>query len=107
MGKSTVSDRIPAGEYSVGNVRVDPMMKTEIQSGQTFTVVLPAYCAAENIEDLIRELQGLKLTLLITVIGDSSPNGTTKIVRKLQKEYDTVILFVRSKVPARNVMSCN
>ena len=83
------------------------MMKTEIQSGKTFTVVLPTYYEAENIEDLIRELQGLKLNLLITVIGDSSPDGTTKIVRKLQKEYDPVILFVRSKVRARNVMSCN
>lgn len=86
-----------ASEDAVRNIRVDQVTKTKAQSGQTVAVVLPTYCEAENIENLIRELQGLKLNLLITVIDDSSPDGTAKIVKKLQGEYDNVILFVRPK----------
>jgi len=58
-------------------------------------VMLPTYCEAENIESLIREIQELKLDLLITVIDDSSPDGTASLVKKLQKEYDNIILLVR------------
>jgi dolichol-phosphate mannosyltransferase len=85
------------GEDSIGNIRVDQMMKTKTHSGQTVAVVLPTYCEAENIENLIRELNRLKLNLLIAVIDDSSPDGTAKIVKKIQKEYDNVVLFVRPK----------
>jgi len=67
----------------------------KVQNGQTVAVVLPTYCEAENIESLIRELQELRSNLLITVIDDSSPDGTAEIVRKLQKEYGNLFLFVR------------
>lgn len=60
-------------------------------------VVLPTYCEAGNIEKLIREIQELKLNLFITVIDDSSPDGTAGIVKKIQKEYDNVHLFIRPK----------
>lgn len=72
-------------------------MRVNAKSRQTVAVVLPTYCEAENVENLIQELQGLKLNLLIIVIDDSSPDGTSQIVKKLQKEYDNVILFVRTK----------
>ena len=85
------------GEDLVGNIRVDQMMTTKAHSGQTVAVVLPTYCEAENIENLIRDLNRLKLNLLITVIDDSSPDGTVKIVKKIQKEYNNVVLFVRPK----------
>ena len=97
MGKSATSGRTFADKHSVGNIRVDQLMRMKAQSGQTVAVVLPTYCEAENVENLIRELQGLKLNLLIIVIDDSSPDGTSKIVKKLQKEYDNVVLFVRPK----------
>jgi len=70
---------------------------TGVQIGQTVAVVLPTYCEAENIEMLIREIQQLKLNLLITVIDDSSPDGTAEIVKKLQEKYDNIILSVRPK----------
>ena len=60
-------------------------------------VVLPTYCEAENIERLIREVQKLKLNLIIAVVDDSSPDGTAEIVKKLQGEYDQLFLFVRAK----------
>ena len=71
--------------------------ETDSQNGQTVAVVLPTYCETENIKRLIQELQELKLNLLITVIDDSSPDGTAEIVRKLEEKYDNLILFVRSK----------
>jgi dolichol-phosphate mannosyltransferase len=82
---------------SVEKIRVDQMMETEVQNGYTVAVVLPTYCEAENIESLIQELQELKLNVLIAVIDDSSPDGTAKIVKKLQEEYDNIVLFVRPK----------
>lgn len=69
--------------------------ETDSQNGQTVAVVLPTYCEVENIGSLIRKIQELKLKLLITVIDDSSPDGTAKIVKKLQKEFNNVLLFVR------------
>jgi len=71
--------------------------ETNSQNGQTVAVVLPTYCEAENIESLIKELQKLKLNLMITVIDDSSPDGTAEIVKKLQEKYDNIILSVRPK----------
>ena len=86
-----------SGEGSGGKNRVDQTMDREFQNGQTVAVVLPTYCEAENIESLIQELQELKLNLLITVIDDSSPDGTAGIVKKLQEEYDNILLFIRPK----------
>lgn len=67
------------------------------QTEQTVAVVLPTYCEAENIESLIREIQQLKLDLMIAVIDDSSPDGTAEIVKGLQKEYNNILLFVRAQ----------
>lgn len=58
-------------------------------------VLLPTYCEAGNIENLIREIEELKLNLLVTVIDDSSPDRTAEIVKKLQKEFSNILLFVR------------
>ncbi|MGQ9565039.1 MAG: glycosyltransferase, partial [Candidatus Bathyarchaeales archaeon] len=58
-------------------------------------VMLPTYNEAANIEKLIREIQALNLNLMLVIIDDSSPDGTADIVRRLQKEYENIILFVR------------
>ena len=70
-------------------------LEADSQNGKTVAVVLPTYCEVENIESLIREIQELKLNLLVTVVDDSSPDGTAEIVKKLHKEYNNVLLFVR------------
>jgi len=66
-----------------------------LRNKATVAVILPTYCEAKNIESLIREIQELKLNLMIAVIDDSSPDGTAEIVKKLQKDYDNLLLFVR------------
>jgi len=86
---------ISATEDSVRKMGVYGATDAKVQSGQAVAVVLPTYCEAENIESLVREIQELKLNLLITVIDDSSPDGTAKIVKKLQKEYNNILLLVR------------
>ena len=58
-------------------------------------VLLPTYCEAGNIGNLIEEIEELKLNLLVTVIDDSSPDGTAEKVKGLQKEYGNILLFTR------------
>jgi len=60
-------------------------------------VMLPTYNEAENIESLIREIEDLNLDLTITVIDDSSPDGTASIAQKLQKEYGDIHVVSRSE----------
>jgi dolichol-phosphate mannosyltransferase len=82
---------------STEKIRVGQIMETKFQDEPKVAIVLPTYCEAENIESLIQELQELKLNLLISVIDDSSPDGTADMVKKLQEEYDNIVLFVRPK----------
>jgi len=67
----------------------------KIMNEPTVAVMLPTYREAQNIEKLIREIQDLNLNLSLVIIDDSSPDGTAEVVRRLQKEYDNIILFVR------------
>jgi len=59
-------------------------------------VLLPTYCEAENIENLIREIQELNLEISITVIDDSSPDNTLDVVKRLQKEFGNIYLISRN-----------
>jgi dolichol-phosphate mannosyltransferase len=70
-----------------GNVKV----KSEIG------VILPTYCEAASIGQLIQEIEELRQKISILVIDDSSPDETANIVRSLQKKYNNILLFVRPK----------
>jgi dolichol-phosphate mannosyltransferase len=58
-------------------------------------VILPTYCEAENIERLIQSIQKLGINPLIVVIDDSSPDGTSDVVARLQEKYDNILLMLR------------
>jgi dolichol-phosphate mannosyltransferase len=60
-------------------------------------VILPTYCEAANIEQLIKEIEDIKQRISILVIDDSSPDGTANITRKLQKRYKNILLLTRPK----------
>jgi len=60
-------------------------------------VILPTYCEAQNIEKLIDEIENLNLFTSILVIDDSSPDGTSDIVRRCQRKYGNILLFGRPK----------
>ena len=67
------------------------------QKAPSVAVMLPTYCEVGNIENLIREIKVLKPDSLIVVIDDSSQDGTANVARKLQKEYDNILVFTRPK----------
>ena len=60
-------------------------------------VIVPTYCEAQNIEELIRRLESLNLDLWIIVVDDSSPDGTASIVKALMNIYGNVTLIERPK----------
>jgi dolichol-phosphate mannosyltransferase len=60
-------------------------------------VILPTYREAENIANLIEEIENLPLNTSILVIDDSSPDRTAEVVKNLQKKYGNILLCVRPK----------
>jgi len=60
-------------------------------------IILPTYREADNISNLIEDIENLKLSTSILVIDDSSPDETAKIVHEKQNKYSNVLLYVRPK----------
>jgi dolichol-phosphate mannosyltransferase len=60
-------------------------------------VILPTYREAENIENIIEDIENLPLNTSILVIDDSSPDRTAEVVKKLQTKYGNILLCVRPK----------
>ncbi len=60
-------------------------------------VILPTYREAENIANLIEDIENLPLNTSILVIDDSSPDKTAEIVKNLQEKYDNISLCIRPK----------
>ena len=58
-------------------------------------IILPTYCEAENLKDIIHAIELLKLNSTILVIDDSSPDETKPIVRELQEQYGNIVLLER------------
>jgi dolichol-phosphate mannosyltransferase len=72
-----------------------PYIKGNIDVKSDVGVILPTYCEAADIGQLINEIEALSQRVSILVIDDSSPDGTANIVRCLQKRYDNILLFSR------------
>ncbi len=66
-----------------------------INEKPSVAIILPTYCEAGNIGNLIREIKGLIQDSLIVVVDDSSDDGTASIVESLQTEYDSILCFKR------------
>ncbi len=85
----------------VGNMSFETNLSESIEGNLDISaetgVILPTYCETQNIEKLIDEIENLSLNTSILVIDDSSPDGTSDIVRKCQKKYNNILLFVRPK----------
>jgi dolichol-phosphate mannosyltransferase len=60
-------------------------------------VILPTYGEAQNIANLIEDIEHLGLNAQILVIDDSSPDGTQDIVKEKQKKYPNLLLYSRPK----------
>jgi dolichol-phosphate mannosyltransferase len=65
---------------------------------QDTLVIIPTYNEKENIENIIRATFSQKKAFDILIVDDNSPDGTSTIVKDLQKEYpNKLFLEVRNK----------
>lgn len=60
-------------------------------------VIIPTYNEKENIEAIIRAVFSQEKQFDILVVDDSSPDGTAKIVSRLQKDFPNLFLEVRKE----------
>ena len=58
-------------------------------------IILPTYCEAENIADIIHAIESLKINSTLLVVDDSSPDETQNIVCKLEENYKNIFLLKR------------
>lgn len=82
-------------ETSLLNANLIDDVEGNLNAVSDVGVILPTYCEASNIKNLIEEIESLNLNISILVIDDSSPDGTADIVRNLQKKYGNILLYVR------------
>ncbi len=71
--------------------------KSNLITEPSIAVIIPTYCEAENVEQLIRQIQRLHLNIKIIVVDDSSPDQTQHIVNKLNREFENILLVSRPK----------
>lgn len=60
-------------------------------------VIIPTYNEKENIEKMIRKVFSLKTPFNLLIVEDNSPDGTAKIVKKLQKEFPKQLHILERK----------
>jgi dolichol-phosphate mannosyltransferase len=71
------------------------MNEVAVEAGSDIAIILPTYCEAENIGDIVCAIKELHLGSTLLVIDDSSPDETQNIVKRLKEEYENIILFSR------------
>ncbi len=59
-------------------------------------IIIPTYNEKENIENIILKIFDLEESFNILIIDDGSPDGTAKIVKKLQEKYSKS-LFLKER----------
>ena len=57
-------------------------------------VIIPTYNEKENIENIIRKVYSLAVNFDILIVDDGSPDGTSTIVKELQKEYPDRLMII-------------
>ena len=60
-------------------------------------VIIPTYNEKENIEAIIKAVFSQEIPFDILVVDDSSPDGTSDIVKKLRKEFSNLFLEIRKE----------
>jgi len=58
-------------------------------------VIIPTYNEKENIENIIRKVFSLPSSFHILIIDDNSPDGTAKIINKLQEEFKSNLHLIQ------------
>ena len=58
-------------------------------------VIIPTYNERLNIEDLIQRIFALEIPFDVLVVDDDSPDGTSELVQRLQKQFAQLNLITR------------
>ena len=56
-------------------------------------IIIPTYNEKENIEKIIRKIFSLEKLFHVLIVDDGSPDKTSEIVKKLQKEYPKTLFL--------------
>lgn len=67
----------------------------ESDAANRVAIILPTYCEAENIADIIHAIETLNIDSTLLVIDDSSPDETRDIVRGLKEKHTNIMLLER------------
>lgn len=71
-------------------------------SNQNSFVVIPTFNESKNIERLVTEIFGLAFpNLVVVVVDDNSPDGTSQLVQKLTEKFQNLFLLQRIGVRGR------
>jgi dolichol-phosphate mannosyltransferase len=65
------------------------------REGRDVAIILPTYCEAENIGDIIHAIENLKFNSTLLVVDDSSSDETQNIVRNLKEKNKKILLLKR------------
>lgn len=60
-------------------------------------VIIPTYKEKENIDRIIEKIFSLNVVFHILVVDDNSPDGTSRIVKELQKKYREQLFLIERK----------
>jgi len=60
-------------------------------------ICAPTYNEAKNIKKFCKEILNLKYNFDLIIIDDNSPDGTSKIIKKLKSKYKNLFLLKRKK----------
>jgi dolichol-phosphate mannosyltransferase len=61
----------------------------------TSLVIIPTYNEYLNIEALIHRVFALEISFDVLVVDDDSPDGTSEVVKKMQKQFSRLFLITR------------
>ena len=64
---------------------------------EKYLVIIPTYNEIENVEKMIRKVFTLPTPFDLLIIEDNSPDGTAKVVKKMQKEYPEKLHIIERK----------
>lgn len=83
-------------EQLVSRVNLKKNVEGNLDVKSEVGIILPTYCEAANVKELIFKIENVDPDFSVLVIDDSSPDGTAQIVRNLQKNHSNILLFQRS-----------
>ena len=62
-----------------------------------YIVIIPTYNEKENAESIIRKVMSLQPSFHLLIVDDNSPDGTSNIVKSLQKEFSERLHLLERK----------